>query len=143
MLVFQELDLFGPVQRSRLEKGSPDVRARLGEATQYGPATLRVAFSHVGSVTGKAFMAIDDEKVWGSKWLTDASVSYEFIPDPKLTLTLGAENLFDVYPDKWGQVDSMGNVTNEYQMIGYQYGLETHPFGFNGGFYYANLQFTL
>ena len=135
-------DLFGPVQRSRLAKGSPQVRARLGEATSYGPATLRVAFSHVGSVTGKAFMAIDDEKVWGSKWLTDASVSYTFIPDPELTLTIGAENLFDVYPDKWGQVDSMGNVTNEYQMIGYQYGLETHPFGFNGGFYYANLQFT-
>jgi iron complex outermembrane receptor protein len=133
-------DLFGPVQRSRLEKGLPRIRATLGEATNYGPVTVRVAFNHYGSVTGKAFMAIDDEKVWGAKWLTDASVSYEFIPE--LTLTIGADNLFDVYPDEWGQVDAMGVATNEYQAIGYQYGLETHPFGFNGGFYYANLAFT-
>jgi iron complex outermembrane receptor protein len=38
-------------------------------------------------------------KTWGGKWLTDVAVGYNF--SDNLRLTIGANNVFDVYPDKW------------------------------------------
>ncbi len=135
-LLVTDTDLFGPVQRNRLQKGEPHYTASVSQVTSYDPVAFRLALNYYGSVTGKAYMALEDEKVWGGKWLTDASISYA-PPLDGLLLTLGANNLFDVLPDEWG------DVGREYPEIGYTYGLETLPFGVNGGFYYLSARYAL
>ena len=129
------VDLFGPIQRNRVEKGQPRWTATLGQTTHYDILSFNLAFDYVGSVTGKYYMALEDEKVWSGKWLTSASISIE--PVEQLIVTVGGSNIFDVFPDEWGMVG------REYPEIGYTYGLETLPFGVTGGFYYAAREYTL
>jgi iron complex outermembrane receptor protein len=131
----ESTDLLGPVLRNRLERGQPRYTATIGHTTSYDPVAFNVSMNYYGPVTGKAFMRIEDKKVWGGKWLTNASVSYT--PLPGLLVTLGGLNIFNVLPDKWGAVG------REYPEIGYVYGFETQPFGVNGGFYYLKAGYTL
>jgi iron complex outermembrane receptor protein len=74
---------------------------------------------------------------WGGKWLTDASLSVP-LQGERLTLTVGGLNVFDVYPDKWA---SSGPGANPFPFLGFTYGWETLPFGINGGYYYARLNY--
>lgn len=127
-------DLFSPILQTRLQRGEPRYTATLSEVTSYDPVAVGVAFRYFGPVTGKAYMDFEDEKTWSGKWLTDASASVAVLPE--LTLTAGAQNVFNVYPDKWG------SVGNEYPEIGYTYGLETLPFGVNGRFVYLGAKLT-
>jgi len=82
-------------------------------------------------VTGKGF---GPEYHSRGKWLTDLSLN--FAATDKLDFTLGGNNVFDVYPDKW----TNGTPFPE---LGFTYGWETLPFGLNGASYYlrANWKF--
>ena len=61
-----------------------------------------------------------------SKITIDAQINYLW--DDEITISVGAQNLFDEYPDK-----------NPYDFIvGAEYSL-TAPYGFNGAFYYAEV----
>jgi iron complex outermembrane receptor protein len=69
-----------------------------------------VRFNYFGEVSGEGFTprTFDSagnqtggfKQTWGGKWLTDVSLTAPLVKD-KLTLTVGALNLFDVYPDDW------------------------------------------
>ena len=63
------------------------------------------------------------------KVIVDLSVDYTV--SHRLTLTVGANNLFNVYPN----VLSLLNQGN----TGFNYYNPYSPFGFNGGFYYARV----
>ncbi len=56
-----------------------------------------------------------------------------------LGLAVGANNLLDVYPDQWKDVDTRGPLSNAgiFRYSGIS------PFGFNGAFYYARFSYTL
>ena len=69
---------------------------------------------------------------WGGKWLADLAIGYNFTD--KVKLTVGGNNIFDVYPDKWDET-----VGFPFPQLGFVYGWETLPFGMNGGSYYAKL----
>ncbi len=83
--------------------------------------------------------AIIDGQHFGAKFLTDIDVSYTFAEH--FTLTVGANNLFNVYPTKiQATIDnpifaSTGSTGN-----GSVYPRSGGPFGINGGFYYARLR---
>ena len=70
---------------------------------------------------------------FSSKILTDVSISYSL--KKWLTITGGANNVFNVYPDR------IKNYINTGQGQ-YIYGMEASPFGFNGGYYYVNMSFN-
>ena len=76
---------------------------------------------------------------FGAKFLTDVDVSYEFMEH--YMLTLGVNNLFDVYPDK-----IKPSTTNPiYELTdsladGQVYPRSGGPFGINGGFWYARVR---
>ncbi len=83
--------------------------------------------------------AIIDGQHFGGKFLTDLDVSYTF--RDRYTLTVGANNLFNTYPDKikatinnpiYSLTDSLAN--------GSVYPRSGGPFGVNGGFYYARIR---
>ncbi len=65
------------------------------------------------------------------KYITDLEFGYKILDN--LKLSLGANNLFDVYPNKTPPVTRFVNST-VYN--------SSSPFGFDGGFYYARLNFT-
>lgn len=76
---------------------------------------------------------------FGGKATADLDVSYTFAEH--FTLTVGANNLFDTYPDK-----IKPSATNPVYAItgsladGQVYPRSGGPFGMNGGFYYARLR---
>ena len=72
-------------------------------------------------------------ETFSAKIITDVSVTYAL--KPWVGITLGVNNLFDVYPD------SLKNYENTIQGSRI-YCAEASPFGFNGGYYYLNLAFT-
>jgi iron complex outermembrane recepter protein len=76
---------------------------------------------------------------FGAKFLTDLDVSYTFAE--KFTLTVGANNLFNVFPDRIqasvvNPIYALSGALNDGQI----YPRSGGPFGMNGGFYYVRLR---
>jgi iron complex outermembrane receptor protein len=74
------------------------------------------------------------QQVYDSKVITDFSVGYKFAKS--LRLTIGANNLLDVYPDKTIDVPTTGGN----QFI---YSRRATQFGFNGRFLFGRIEFSL
>ena len=75
---------------------------------------------------------------FGAKFVTDLDISYTFAD--RYTLTLGANNLFDTYPDKiapttTNPIYALTGSTADGQI----YPRSGGPFGINGGFYYVRV----
>ena len=68
---------------------------------------------------------------YGGKFLVDAEIEYTF--NENMSIVLGAQNVFDTVPDKVPQPEN--NAGQIYP--------EESPFGFNGGFYYLQFNYTL
>ena len=83
-------------------------------------------YGEVGS-RGATNPALDQK--YGAKWITDANIGLALINN--LRLTLGINNIFDIYPDE--------NIpaNNNSGIIPYS-GLS--PFGFNGRFMFVRLR---
>lgn len=78
-------------------------------------------------------------QIFGAKFLTDFDISYTLMDN--FTLTLGANNLFNVFPDKIkaspiNPIYALSGALNDGQI----YPRSGGPFGMNGGFYYARLR---
>ncbi|MTJ02698.1 TonB-dependent siderophore receptor [Idiomarina piscisalsi] len=125
-------EIFSETQILRLEEGQPSEKATITADWTRNAWNVNVAFNYFGAVEGQAFTGV--KKEWGGKWLTDASVGYDFTDN--LNVRIGANNLFDTYPDEWGSEGS------PFSDAGFKYGWETLPFGINGGYYYARLNYT-
>lgn len=76
---------------------------------------------------------------FGAKLTADLDVSYTFAEH--FTLTVGANNIFDTYPDRIAPttVNPIYALTNSLA-DGQVYPRSGGPFGMNGGFYYARLR---
>jgi iron complex outermembrane receptor protein len=70
----------------------------------------------------------DGDRTFGAKWITDLDIGYDLTDH--FSLGVGANNLFDVYPDKNGIV-AVQDGSGAYGAFA--------PFGLSGGFYYARL----
>jgi len=90
-----------------------------------------------GSAPTNAYGPLD--QTYSAKWITDLSGSYTF---GQLTLALGADNIFDVYPDRNNNNGSYlvppgeNGGSSNYGIFPYA-GIS--PFGFNGRFIYTRL----
>lgn len=67
------------------------------------------------------------DESFGAKWITNADATYHLTDN--ISFSVGAENLFNVYPDKHKIYDETGR--NYYSQIS--------PFGSYGAFYYSKL----
>lgn len=136
--------LFGRVERGRIEVGNP--RDNFIFSGNYAAGALNLnartqrfgEVTSVGSAPSNAFGPLD--QTFSPKWITDASVGYNF---GRVTGTLGADNIFDVYPDRNNNVGSFaaGNGGNSNFGIFPYNGIS--PFGFNGRFLYIRLAAAL
>ena len=69
-----------------------------------------------------------DDQEYAPKWLSDAEVSFRVAPT--LTLAAGAQNLFDVFPDRNTTVNSFNGI---------QTFPSQSPFGMNGRSIYGRV----
>lgn len=128
--------LFDQSQVTLVEEGQP--RRRFVASGTYHTSAWRanVRLNYFGAVAGEGFTP-GFKQTWGGKWLTDVLVTVPLQGD-RLTLSAGALNLFNVYPDDWDKEKAF-----PFPQLGFRYGWETLPFGINGGYYFARLNVRL
>lgn len=122
--------LFGRQGRSDLTQGVPAVKIVLGGNWSIWRFKTDLRFTDYGAYREASTSATGDRRFRG-KWITDLDIGYSITDN--VTAAVGAYNLFDVYPDKVGVIDSTGSG---------QYG-GFAPFGLTGGFYYARVSVNL
>jgi iron complex outermembrane receptor protein len=74
------------------------------------------------------------DQTFSAKTVTDISLSYQIIP--QVQFTIGANNLFDVYPDLQAH-------SNNVSLGRFVYSRRVQQMGFNGAFFFARLKFNL
>ena len=81
-----------------------------------------------------------DDIFLGAKWITDLEL--QFKPTEAISIAIGADNVFDVYPDRspWGLRPATigGSYPANQQYIPFSI---FSPFGFNGRFYYGKISY--
>ena len=146
--------LFDRQQQTRIESGSPRNKISLAANYGYGIFGIEARTVRFGEVQFKdadpARSFVD--QTFAAKWITDLTVSAQVLK--QLGITLGANNLFNVYPDKF-TLNSRNNPNNFSvdPATSFSSGLDNtnrnrfvynaNQFGFNGGYYFARLNFTL
>ncbi|AGX87324.1 iron complex outermembrane recepter protein [Candidatus Symbiobacter mobilis CR] len=74
-----------------------------------------------------------DKVTFAARWTLDAEVAYRLAKD--VTLAVGATNLFDAYPQAWGETGAK-SVISSGDIVPYS---QYAPFGYNGAYYYLRL----
>ena len=121
--------LFGRIERTRIERGQPRRTIHLNGDLSVGSFVFAVHEAYFGDVTAASVSGTTYiEQEYNGKWITDASVGVKFLNG--FQLTVGANNLFDIYPDQVLPVFSNSGVLH-YPLVS--------PWGFNGGYYYTRL----
>ena len=129
----QSVALFGRVDRARLEVGNPRNNLLLSGDLNLGRGDVTLRTHRYGKVT--SFGTNPDgsgDQTFSARWVTDASVS--FGPVRRGTVTLGADNIFDEYPDPTIAANSNSGLLPFAGIT---------PFGFNGRFLYAKFSLGL
>lgn len=133
-----EVDRYNPAVTSEtrvyiLENSLPKTKGNFSVNHQRGRWHGNLRLSYYGAFfedhldTGALTVEDDGLPIHGDgAWIVDAEIGYKW--DSGLYLNVGAQNLFDKYPDE-----------NPWQdVVGAKYPAHT-PWGFNGGFYYVRL----
>jgi iron complex outermembrane receptor protein len=134
--------LFGRAESYRLTEGQPRSKINASVDWDMGIVGATVRTNRYGEVfvpgTGGALTAakgtVAGDYTLSPKWITDVEVRVH--PIPAVTLAVGADNVFDVYPDRVPQVAPF--TPNSY-FLPYS---SFSPFGFNGRFLYGRVGFN-
>ena len=128
--IIPESMLFSRGQEVRIERGQPREHHVLQGIWSKRNLDVTLRGNYFGEVDAAEYGPFHAD----GKWLTDLAVGYRFSDSVKLTV--GGNNIFDVYPTKWD-----ADAGFPFPQLGFTYGWETNPFGFGGGSYYARLDF--
>lgn len=126
--------LFNIEERGRIEQGQPRDKFSLALNYRVGKFNVVLRNTRFGRVA-QIFNGNDRtrDEYFSPKVVTDLAVSYK--PKDFIQITLGANNLTDEYPDPLKNFLNTGEGRIPYSRA-------TTQFGFNGGYYYANLTFN-
>ena len=129
--ILSPTQLFDDSQVTLIEEGQPGARHMLQAVWSRGifDGTLRA--NYYGSVAGEGFTP-GFKQTWDGATLFDFALGFQV--GEKVRLTLGSNNVLDTYPDKWDE-----NRAAPFPQLGFTYGWETLPFGINGAYYYAKI----
>ncbi|MBE0379318.1 TonB-dependent receptor plug domain-containing protein [Pseudoalteromonas prydzensis] len=135
-------DVFSSQEISIIEEWQPQDRVNLSALYRLEDWTVNLSLNRYGEYT------VEDggRQTYGAEILTDVKVNY-FVTD-NLSLNIGANNLFDVYPDKntignsraGTIVDAAGNTIVSSTGV-FEYSRRSAPFGFNGAYYYVGAEY--
>jgi iron complex outermembrane receptor protein len=150
----QGIQLLGQTATELIEVAQPRTKVLVSANYAWDKLNISTRASYFGNV--KAFstgLSRQDEDVecdsanrcvqtFRGKTLFDLTVSYAF--SERLTLTAGANNIFDTYPDKWKNTrDGAVGQAASYSDGQTPYTRNANQFGFNGSYYFltANVKF--
>ncbi|RTE52059.1 TonB-dependent receptor [Arenibacter aquaticus] len=120
--------------RVYLEEAVPRTKINLSNSLTSEKFIIFLRNVYFGEVT-EATTIVANQQVFGTKLVTDLSVGYKVTDE--LTMTLGANNLFDIYPDR--AEDEFGNRSSGR----FDWSRRAQQFGIGGRFLFARLNFTL
>lgn len=135
--------LFSREDVSRVESWRP--RSKIIGSVNYSldKFSTNLSMMHYGKVTYRHPSNPADDATYGGKLLTDLSFSYDFTE--KITVTAGANNLFNVYPDTFADAYSNnGRIPNDRNLdfVGrFKYPWQTTQFGIDGTRIFTNIAF--
>jgi iron complex outermembrane receptor protein len=134
--------LMDRIERTRIEKGQPEDNFNLSGILTWKKWMFNYRTQRFGEVV--EFGAPADgslDQTYRAKWISDVSVGYTH--NKQLSIIIGADNVWDVYPDRNnndGPIATNPNTTNggnsNFGIFPYN-GIS--PFGFNGRFAYVKL----
>ncbi len=125
---FQEV-LFDRVVRRLTVCGQPEDNLRLGVDWQKDRLGFLLRQSRYGRYCSFTNPATSDQEFSG-EWVTDVELAYTYKP---LTFAIGAQNLFDNFPDR--------NIGPDANLGIFTYPRNT-PFGMNGRFIYSRVSYS-
>jgi iron complex outermembrane recepter protein len=131
--------LFDRIERGRIEQGQP--RNNVNLTLNYTQGRLGVnlhnhRFGGVSQLAADTTGALD--QTFSRKLITDLDVSLRMMQ--RLKLSLGANNLLDVYPDEWKDFDQGVNGALTTNGV-YRYTGNISPYGMNGRFVYVRMSY--
>jgi iron complex outermembrane receptor protein len=121
-----------------------------GDVTDPNTADVNADGVVQGGFVNGQFIAVE-HPVWGARTITDFSVGYSV--NRFLKVTVGANNIFDIYPDKNLKIQTAANplVAGGYGTPGtidlsnnnqFEFSRNVSQFGFNGRFVFARLSLS-
>ncbi|MGZ7078953.1 MAG: TonB-dependent receptor [Thermoanaerobaculia bacterium] len=127
--------LFDNQERRRFECGQPKDNVRLMQNWNQRGVNVTLRESRYGEFCSLTVLPVDDQ-TYSARWLEDAEISYNW---NRYTFAVGAENLFDQYPDRNrfyrpGTTTFTAQINNSVNA----YPINT-PFGMNGRFVYSRV----
>ena len=145
-----QTQLFGRVERSRLVEAQPRHSFRGNLVYSHDKWNVNLQQAWFGSVVSRSNLTAvapagtanptdllswrdPGDQTFAGRWLTDVSFGYQL--DPKFLVSLGADNIFDVYPDRI-------TVNNPDNFGGTRLFNPFSPFGANGRFVWARVTYT-
>ena len=133
--------LFNREERNRLEDALPRQKGNISIKFERSTFHMTARANFFGDVKYKPTNNANDE-TFGAKVLFDLNVSIEVMPGT--TVTVGANNLLNTFPDKHcNGLASPQNTCGNYSDGRFPYSRRVTQFGMNGGFYYARLGLRL
>jgi iron complex outermembrane receptor protein len=134
--------LMDRIERTRIEKGQPEDNFNLSGILTWKKWMFNYRTQRFGEVV--LFGAPADgslDQTFRAKWVSDVSVGYTH--NKQLSIIIGADNVWDVYPDRNnndGPIATNPNTTNggnsNFGIFPYN---QISPFGFNGRFAYVKV----
>lgn len=121
--------LFDNVEHTRMTRSVPRNSGTFSLMHDYNKLQTHLAFSYFGDYVLENNAGV--QTTYSGKWITDLSLRYQ--ATDAIAVRVGAQNLFDVYPDKQAPADQFNGI--------FMYPNTNAPFGFNGGYYYAELSY--
>ncbi|MET0550938.1 MAG: TonB-dependent receptor [Xanthomonas sp.] len=115
----------------RLEDSYPKDKLILSGTWKLPKWDLSLAATRYGEFTVRNSATATRDQTYGADWVVDASASFK--PSANWTLTLGADNVFDQYPDKTANL-----INSTYGMLPYS---NYSPYGFNGAYVYGRINY--
>lgn len=131
---FDQDNLFSGVELRRFERGAPENKVNLSVSWDYSDVSATVRATRYGETDDPSSNPLRYE-VLPEKWLTDVDVNYALTDH--WSVTVGANNVFDVYPD--ASRDLIEDVSTFTRIFAYS---PFSPFGFTGRFVYGKIAYT-
>jgi len=129
---------FDEASRVYLEEAVPNTKINLSNSLTTDKFNIFLRNVYFGEVT-EATNNVTRQQVFGTKIVTDLSFGYK--ASESLTLTIGANNLLDVFPDR--AADSFSDGGTNRSSGRFDWSRRAQQFGIGGRFLFARLSFSL
>lgn len=131
-------NLFSRREVQRFERAAPEDKLNLSANWRYGDLGVNLRVNRFGEAVDPGTTEATDE-VLDAKWITDLEASYDVTSST--TIALGANNLFDVYPETTESIrEGVGSSAGTFDLI-FPYS-SFSPFGFMGRFVYLRATYS-